>query len=143
MISKFSSSHTVYWTCQPVSPVSTYELDPDMYMAQHMFNCILLPTHSGSCPLWGSRSPYIPITDQINVPIFLSAEGNHCKGTDPSENRALIAVPLKPNVIETDKTQPKVQQEKNLGQCICSIQQRMQTEKRLYLELIDKINRRI
>lgn len=74
-----------------------------------MFNCVLLPpSHTGSCPLRGSRSPYTPTTDQTNVAIFISAEGNHCKGTDPVENRALIAVPLKPNAIATDKPYSKV-----------------------------------
>lgn len=85
---------------------------PDLQLVQHMFNCILLPpSHAGSCPLRGSRSPYTPTTDQTNAAIFISAEGNHCKGSDPAENRALIAVPLKPNVIATDKPQPKEHRE--------------------------------
>ena len=82
---------------------------PDPQMVQHMFNCILLPSsHTGSCPLRGSRSLYTPTTDRTNVAIFISAEGNHCKGIDPAENRALIAVSLKPNVIATDKPHFKV-----------------------------------
>lgn len=99
-------------------------------MVQHMFNCILLPpSRTGSCPLRGSRSPYAPTTDQTNVAIFISAEGNHCKGTDPAENRALIAVPLKPNVIATDKHQPKVHGEWTPVQCVCSVHQSMKTQK--------------
>lgn len=103
---------------------------PGLQMVQHMFNCLLLPlSHTGSCPLRGFRSPYTPTTDQTNVAIFISAEGNHCKGTDPAENRALIAVPLKPNAIETDKPHPKVHRELTLAQYISSVQQSMKTQK--------------
>lgn len=82
---------------------------PDLQMVQHMFNCILLPpSNTGSRPLRGSRSSYTPTTDQTNAAIFISAQENHCKGTDPPENRALIAVPFKPNVIAAEKADPKV-----------------------------------
>lgn len=82
----------------------------DPQMLQHMLNCILLPpSPTRSCPLRGSRSPSAPTTEQANIAIFISAGGNHCKATDPAENRALIAVPLKPNVIASDKPHPKVQ----------------------------------
>ena len=92
-----------------------------------MFNCILLPpSHTGSRPLRGSRSSYTPTVDQA---IVISAEGNHCKGTDPAENRALIAVPFKPNVVATDKPHPKVHGQITLVQC--SVQQSMKTQKLL------------
>lgn len=103
---------------------------PDLQMVQHMFNCILLPpSHTGSCPLRGSRSPYTPTADQTNVAIFISAEGNYCKGTDPAENRALIAEPLKPNVVATDKPHPKVHRE--LTPVQRSVQQSMKPQKLL------------
>lgn len=99
-------------------------------MVQHMFNCILLPpSHTRSCPLRGSRPPYTPTTDQTNVAIFISAEGNHCKGTDPAENRALIAVPVKLNVVAADKPHPKVHRE--LGPVQRSVQQSMNRQKLL------------
>lgn len=84
-------------------------ITPELPMLQHMFICILLPPfHTGSCLLRGFRLPYTHTTDQTNTAIFISAEGNRCKGTDPAENRALIAAHLKPNVIATDKCHPKV-----------------------------------
>lgn len=88
-----------------------------------------LSSHTGSRPLRGSGSSCTPTTDQTNVAIFISAEGNHCKGTDPAENRALIAVPLKPNVIATDKPHPKVHRELTPLQCVCRVQQNTETHK--------------
>lgn len=61
---------------------------------------------------------HIPTMDQINIAICLSADGAHCKGTDPAENRVLIAVLLKPNVIATDKPQCKVHTEWNVAPCV-------------------------
>lgn len=94
---------------------------PDLQMVEHMFNCILLPpSHTRSCPLRGSRSSYTPTADHTNVAIFISAERNHCKGTDPAKNRALIAVPLKPNVIAAEKPHPKVQRQLTPAHCTVS-----------------------
>lgn len=106
----------------------------DLQMVQHMFNCILLhPFHTGSSPLKGCRSLYTPTRDQTNIAIFISAEGNHCKGTDPAENRALIAVPLKPNVIATDKPHPKVHSEQTPVQFVPSAHQNKKRNGNLYI----------
>lgn len=106
----------------------------DLQMVQHMFNCILLhPFHTGSSPLKGCRSLYTPTRDQTNIAIFISAEGNHCKGTDPAENRALIAVPLKPNVIATDKPHPKVHSEQTPVQLVPSAHQNKKRNGNLYI----------
>lgn len=105
----------------------------DLQMVQHMFNCILLPPfHTGSSPLKGCRSRYTPTRDQTNIAIFISAEGNHCKGTDPAENRALIAVPLKPNVIATDKPHPKVHSEQTPAHCVSSVHQNKEQNRNLF-----------
>lgn len=43
--------------------------------------------------------------------------GNLCKGADPDESRALIAVPLKPNVMVADKAHSKVQRDQTPVKC--------------------------
>lgn len=73
--------------------------------SQHVYNCV---SYKGSRPPRRPGSIHIAMTDQTNLAIVISAEGNHCRGTDPAENRALIAIALKPNVIATDKSHPKV-----------------------------------
>lgn len=93
---------------------SQLHVSTDLHIVLDMFNSILLPSfYTRSCPLRGSRSTYTPTAVQTNIAIFISAEGNYCKGTDPAENGALMAVPLKSNVIATDKPHLKEHREQN------------------------------
>lgn len=113
------STPTATWLHHAAPSFSSLQLSSllDPQIVKHMFNCILLPpSHTGFRPLRGSRSSYTPTVDQA---IVISAEGNHCKGTDPAENGALIAVPFKPNV------------HGQITPVQCSVQQSMKTHKLL------------